>query len=391
MSAVETATTHSFSTLANDSTLQTNFNNTLVNFCQTNGFTGIELDFEHRGGWTSQSTLYNQLKTVITSLGNALHAAGLKLMIDGPAFTAQNSISWTWSDFNSLPVDYVCPLAYDNFYDTLTGSSASPGPDYAQSPVAWLTNVITFMKSQINNINQIVIAVCYQAYYNDNDDTNFTNVSENVGVFGYNDASGWTGFSGATRDPYSGEMMWTNGGKTYVYCDHVTSNYRLQVCLMNGIQNIDFWFIGSANQWPTVFPATATGGGGGTSSGSIVLTNAGLNVIRDSLLDVLNAPITYVAIGTGTTTPTVNDTKLAQETFRKEVTNYAEGASIGEAIITMYLAPSDAVNTTIQEVGFFGGIGATSTVNSGILIARGLYQHTHKNTELIQFSLNVTL
>lgn len=125
---------------------------------------------------------------------------------------------------------------------------------------------------------------------------------------------------------------------------------------------------------------------------AITITNAGLNLLRDALNGNNTAKITYVALGTSNTTPTAGDTQLGNEVFRKAVTSYTNGASNGEVLINMYLAPNDAVGDNIQEVGFFGGSTATGTANSGILLAHGLYSHIPKqNTESIQFQLDFTV
>ncbi len=122
---------------------------------------------------------------------------------------------------------------------------------------------------------------------------------------------------------------------------------------------------------------------------AITITNAGLGLIRDSLSGANNALITYVALGTSSTGPTANDTRLGSEIFRKAVTSYTNGASIGEILINMYLAPGETVGTGIQEVGFFGA-NATGAANSGVMLARGLYAHTKSNVESISFQLDLT-
>ena len=100
--------------------------------------------------------------------------------------------------------------------------------------------------------------------------------------------------------------------------------------------------------------------------------------------------ITYVALGTSNTAPTTSDTQLGAEAFRKKITSATQGAN-GEILINMYLSPTDAVGIDLEEVGFFGG-NATSTINSGILLAHGLYSHNPKvNTESIQFQLDATI
>lgn len=113
---------------------------------------------------------------------------------------------------------------------------------------------------------------------------------------------------------------------------------------------------------------------------ALVVTNVGLNVF----VGATSTPIiTYVAVGTSSTTPTVTDTQLGAEVFRKGISSITPGIAPGEVLFNMYLGPSDAVGVNIQEVGFFGG-SATGTANSGTLIARGLYVHSKTGLESIQ-------
>jgi hypothetical protein len=124
---------------------------------------------------------------------------------------------------------------------------------------------------------------------------------------------------------------------------------------------------------------------------AVTITNAGLNLLRDAMLGAAtDTTVHYVAIGTGTSTPTATQTQLDTEVFRKAVTSYSNGGSDGEGIITMYLSPQDSVGTTIGEIGWFAGSSATSSSNSGVMIARALYSptHTHTNQESIQFILD---
>lgn len=124
---------------------------------------------------------------------------------------------------------------------------------------------------------------------------------------------------------------------------------------------------------------------------AIQVTNAGSNLFRDSASGASVPKITYVALGTSTTSPTAADTKLVAEVFRKAVTSYTNG-STGEVFINMYLGPLDAVGDDIEEVGFFGGTSATATANTGVLLARGLWHHNSKtNLESITFQLDFTM
>jgi hypothetical protein len=125
---------------------------------------------------------------------------------------------------------------------------------------------------------------------------------------------------------------------------------------------------------------------------SVTITNVGLDLIRDGLKGANSPIITYVSLGTSTTAPAVTDTALGNEVFRKAVTSYANGASHGEILINMYLAPGDAIGTDIEEIGFWGGASASIALNSGILLARGLFSHNPKtSTESLQFQLDLTI
>jgi hypothetical protein len=123
---------------------------------------------------------------------------------------------------------------------------------------------------------------------------------------------------------------------------------------------------------------------------AITITDVGRNMLRDALRGASTPLIAYVALGTDNTAPSGANTMLGAEVFRKSVTSYSAGAT-GEVLINMYLAPTDSVGTGIQEVGFFGGSSATSAANSGVLLARGLYSHSHVNTESIIFQLDLQL
>jgi hypothetical protein len=54
---------------------------------------------------------------------------------------------------------------------------------------------------------------------------------------------------------------------------------------------------------------------------AITITNAGLDLLRSGVGGNDNPKITYVAVGTSNTAPTVNDTKLGSEAFRKKISS----------------------------------------------------------------------
>ena len=124
---------------------------------------------------------------------------------------------------------------------------------------------------------------------------------------------------------------------------------------------------------------------------AITVTNAGLNMFRDAMKGAGSAKILYVALGTNSTAPAVGDTALGHEVFRKAVASYTNGASPGEVLINCYIAPGEMVGVDIEEIGFIGG-NATNLLNTGVLLAHGLFAHNPKtNVESLQFQLDFTV
>lgn len=122
---------------------------------------------------------------------------------------------------------------------------------------------------------------------------------------------------------------------------------------------------------------------------TMTVTDGGLNLARDGYSGANNPKLLYVAVGSGTNTPTNGDTILQTEVFRKVITAYTNG-STGIIIVTLYLAQTDAVGKDIEEIGIFGGNSASAALNSGVLVARALYPHGIKgNAESINLQCNI--
>ena len=115
-----------------------------------------------------------------------------------------------------------------------------------------------------------------------------------------------------------------------------------------------------------------------------MITDAGLNYMRDLLDGTITLPtsIQYIALGTSNTAVAATDTKLGNEVFRKEVTKQ-EVMGTGEVQTTCYIAPYEA-NEQIEEIGIFAGPNATATKDSGVMIARVLWSHLKTELESLQ-------
>lgn len=215
---------------------------TLKQFCIDNDFTGVELDWEAFASWTS--TQYANYKTFVTELGNALHAAGFRLMIDCPPIwnnsTTVTSNEWTnrnsqgyylfkYEDFDNLPVDYLCVMAYDYHFDM--------GAGYPTAPLAWQADIYRWIKSKITNKKRIVAGIPSAGYYGATGGFTITGAT-------YAFLSTQTGFGGATRDSGSQELNWTNGGNSYFILDDTAVNAKIKQAEALGIDRVSLWHIG---------------------------------------------------------------------------------------------------------------------------------------------------
>lgn len=123
---------------------------------------------------------------------------------------------------------------------------------------------------------------------------------------------------------------------------------------------------------------------------ALTITTVGRNYLRDSLSGQSNANgrITYFSVGTGTTTPSVSDTKLAAEVYRTVFQSAGPGTNIGEELLNGFIDLAFANGLTLTETGIWGGPTVSGTANSGILIARALLSPTIAKNNAITVSLN---
>src|SRR6184192_2730926 len=125
---------------------------------------------------------------------------------------------------------------------------------------------------------------------------------------------------------------------------------------------------------------------------TLTVVNSGHNLLRDGLGGANTPKITYFALGTNNTAVVSTQTRLLNEVFRKKVTSVTNGASVGEVLINVYVAPGDAVGMDIEEIGVFGGNSAKGTANSGVMLGRALWSHNPKtNLESVQLQLDATV
>lgn len=120
------------------------------------------------------------------------------------------------------------------------------------------------------------------------------------------------------------------------------------------------------------------------------ITSVGHNLLRDVLQSaVTDGGIHYVAVGTDNTAPAAGQTQLGAEIYRQQLTSQSTGGTgVGTSICI--IGPTSAI-ATWQEIGWFAGASAGPGANTGIMIARVLYNHNHTNAESVQISRQETI
>jgi hypothetical protein len=111
---------------------------------------------------------------------------------------------------------------------------------------------------------------------------------------------------------------------------------------------------------------------------SLTNTVVGLNALRDANKGVVDPEVFYIGLGDGMPGGS-GSTTLTNERFRKKITTFS-AASTGVITAQIYIEPTEAVGIVVSEIGVFVGDSATSTANSGILLAIGAYSPTHTKT-----------
>ena len=114
-----------------------------------------------------------------------------------------------------------------------------------------------------------------------------------------------------------------------------------------------------------------------------LITDDGLNMFRDALKGtVTDCKIKYVALGNDPTAPGNNQHILVAEQFRKVVTSQnPDPVTVGKLYTEVYLADTEANTFKCEEIGWFAGANASTTKDTGIMIARVLYSRQKSSTE----------
>ena len=111
-----------------------------------------------------------------------------------------------------------------------------------------------------------------------------------------------------------------------------------------------------------------------------LVTNAGLDLVRDLLDGDSVAGITHFAVGTGSAAATALDTTLDTEVFRDTVSGRTSNAQ--QLVVQYYLNSADANGNTLTELGLF------NAASAGTLFARVALGTSIVKTAAIAVTLN---
>lgn len=124
---------------------------------------------------------------------------------------------------------------------------------------------------------------------------------------------------------------------------------------------------------------------------NLIMTDVFYKIVRAFLGYTFNAYyyVAYCAIGTDNTAVTATDTTLGTEVFR---TAYVaiENTTSTTVNATFYITADDYVGS-IEEIGVFGGSGATSSADTGNLISHALWTYSKTINEELLVEYVITL
>ncbi len=120
--------------------------------------------------------------------------------------------------------------------------------------------------------------------------------------------------------------------------------------------------------------------------------NYGLDLVIQRLVGIntYSLNLLWIEIGTGSTTPTVNDTALTTPTLRAAV-NFQEDYGTTDAIVQCYITDAQLANATYTEVGSF--VDGTSSIGTGQIFNHALLTPTFSKVSgedtTLQIDINV--
>ncbi|MFK0296302.1 glycosyl hydrolase family 18 protein [Streptomyces sp. NPDC090442] len=221
----------------------------LTRFTQRIGFTGVDIDFEDFWNWSQDDE--RGYESFVSELAQSLHAAGLRLQIDGPVEVRDGDSPFNYAALMKAGADQLVIMDYGRMFNT------DDGRCLAISPHDWVRAGVKFAQSKVRNPDQLVIGLSSYGFTAP-DPCDTGKIKDSVPVADIRKQPGYSDDPttvAARRDAGSGEVRWSDHGMLYDYTDQAGMNAKLAVLKELGVTHVSVWVLGG-NPW---FSASALG------------------------------------------------------------------------------------------------------------------------------------
>lgn len=213
----------------------------LTRFVTSIGFTGVDIDFENYWSWKGPDA--GRYYAFLARLARGLHAAGLRLQVDGPA---DLDTPFNYGRVLATGADQVVIMAYDDEFGWPPSSVCQ-----AVTPLRWLRSSVTGALHQIPVPERGRLVVGLPSYgYVARD--RCQDITSNVSFAQMKHEPGFSSSPpviAARRDPGSQEIRWRWHGRFFDYVDQKAMDAKLAVVRSLGIHNVSVWVLGGQNPW----------------------------------------------------------------------------------------------------------------------------------------------
>ena len=213
----------------------------LTSFVKSIRFTGVDVDFENYWSWKGPDA--TRYYAFLRKLARGLHAAGLRLQVDGPA---DFNTPFNYGRVLATGADQVIVMAYDDEFTSPPSSVCT-----AITPLNWLRSTVTSALRQIPRGERARLVVGLPSYgYVASD--RCQNIASNISFDQMKREPGYSSkpsVIAARRDPGSEEIRWQSHGKFFDYVDQKAMDAKLAVVESLGIHNVTVWVLGGDNPW----------------------------------------------------------------------------------------------------------------------------------------------
>lgn len=206
----------------------------LCRFLVQYNMTGIDIDFEGIGGWTTKD--FTNYKSFLSDLGTRLHMYHKRLTVCTPVWTTDPHsppFVWHYPDLVSLPIDGITAMVYDYQWDYGAGTPVTP--------ISWLTTWATYLLSIVGP-DRLIIGIPSYGYTGTKGKYNIANKTlDQIKAAGKYDTT--------KRDAESGEIInVSTDGTVWVANDTYSLDKKRDALVKCGVTKVCVWHLGG-NAW----------------------------------------------------------------------------------------------------------------------------------------------